>query len=73
MTTRIDSRLEKILLSRERMSTAIIRANELCRLALWTKTAPLHSRDECKQASLKVVRLAAEYEKILNETEQHHL
>lgn len=69
MTTHIDTRLEKVLVTRERMSTAIIQADELCRRALWTKAAPLYSSDQCKEASLKVVRLAAEYEKILNELE----
>lgn len=71
MTTGVDNQLAKILVARERMSTAIIQADEMCRRAFWTKTPyPLHSSDQCKQASLNVVRLAAEYEKILDETEK---
>lgn len=70
MTTGADKQFEKFLVARERMSTAIVKADELCRRALWSKTYPLHSSEQCKQASLDVVRLAAEYEKILDETEK---
>ena len=70
MTTSVNDQFVKILVARERVSTATIKADELCRRAIWSNNYPLHSSEQCKQASLNVVRLATEYEKILNEVEQ---
>lgn len=61
------SNVGRILIAREQLAVAAIQAKEYCRVAPGLTNFPVHGSTDCREASLKVVQLAAAYEKMLKD------